>query len=987
MTGTLVIDEAVPLQFVNGSSVVDVSASAITANRTITVPDATGYISLTLNSNGIPDRLGTLAKCGVTAGVAKGEVVYITGASGNNPVFGKADADTEATSSKTYGFIDRSCALNGFGAIITNGILDGLSLAVPNTQEGASLWLSTTAGAVVSGSPPAKPAHSVYLGIATKVSSSGGINATIQTIEVKVQNGYEIGELHDVKISSPANGQLIVVDSDGFWVNQSTAGLSSGWPDVFFRGVTPTSGNNFLGRNRWYVGSGVSLFQGWSLVPSTLFTGRALKRDATATTGINGPAIWYDDLGLSVGDQVTICALVTGNGATTRIFARTFSGLTVPGQTFVSSQLNVSTLSNNDSFVASSTPTLVRLTLTVASTETGVVIYSTHSNSGFSYQIEALWVYKGSFENGPQWPNIEDGSRLAANHAIRSVDYATGGTNYTLLGTTLVSSTSQTTTLDGSSFSTSARDLTFSGWGERYSPAGVSFNAIEVVIVSRTAALETSKWRTIHCVVRASSTNAAASGATVVAVGSVTVNPQSDSLSNLVIPLKDPITGQYKTLTNADLSSEYFVGIYARNSSGTFASCGEPRGTMPNALGTPQSYYLTTSDPLSASWSNYSANLRMGFRHLLLVNPAESFSYTPTPTFAAALAPLLEPALVPEFVTPPTFYGVQGREANLYFDNLINCDWRDYSWDVASASSVGLQQNERWTWTPAGAVTSGNLTVSLISKTTGTVLATRTAAQRAAASSAGSGLTKKCLFLGDSLTAAGTMTQTILDIAGPDVMDVELYGTQGTAPNRHEGRGGWSCTSFTSATHVGTANPLWDGSAVNFGWYLSQNSIPALDWVFIQLGTNDVFSATTDAAALTTTNDQQTKLDIIINSIKASNASTKVGLLISPPPSFDQDSFGDDYGVGQTRLRFKRNILIWAKQMVSKYSGQEASRVFLLSTSAALDTINNMERAASAPVNSRSSVNVQRQSNGVHPATSGYQQIADSVWAFLKYNA
>jgi lysophospholipase L1-like esterase len=186
---------------------------------------------------------------------------------------------------------------------------------------------------------------------------------------------------------------------------------------------------------------------------------------------------------------------------------------------------------------------------------------------------------------------------------------------------------------------------------------------------------------------------------------------------------------------------------------------------------------------------------------------------------------------------------------------------------------------------------------------------------------------------------------------------------------------------------VGTANPLWDGTAVNFGWYLSQNSIPALDWVFIQLGTNDVFSATTDAAALTTTNDQQNKLDIIIASIKASNASTKVGLLISPPPSFDQDSFGDDYGVGQTRLRFKRNILIWAKQMVSKYSGQEASRVFLLSTNTALDTINNMERAASAPVNSRSSVNVQRQSNGVHPATSGYQQLGDAVWAFLKYNA
>lgn len=41
---------------------------------------------------------------------------------------------------------------------------------------------------------------------------------------------------------------------------------------------------------------------------------------------------------------------------------------------------------------------------------------------------------------------------------------------------------------------------------------------------------------------------------------------------------------------------------------------------------------------------------------------------------------------------------------------------------------------------------------------------------------------------------------------------------------------------------------------------------------------------------------------------------------------------------------------------------------------------------AAAPVSSRSSVTVQRQSNGAHPDTSGYQQIGDALWAFLKCN-
>lgn len=109
--------------------------------------------------------------------------------------------------------------------------------------------------------------------------------------------------------------------------------------------------------------------------------------------------------------------------------------------------------------------------------------------------------------------------------------------------------------------------------------------------------------------------------------------------------------------------------------------------------------------------------------------------------------------------------------------------------------------------------------------------------------------------------------------------------------------------------------------------------------------------------------------------------------MIPTPPSADEDAFGASYSTGQTRWRFKRNIVIWARQLIAKYAGQEASRIYVVPTNTALDTVNNMSRAASAPVNSRSSVNVTRQNNGVHPAASGYQQIGDALWAFLKYYA
>lgn len=79
--------------------------------------------------------------------------------------------------------------------------------------------------------------------------------------------------------------------------------------------------------------------------------------------------------------------------------------------------------------------------------------------------------------------------------------------------------------------------------------------------------------------------------------------------------------------------------------------------------------------------------------------------------------------------------------------------------------------------------------------------------------------------------------------------------------------------------------------------------------------------------------------------------------------------------------------MLWAKTLIETYTGQEANRIYLVPTNTALDVVNGYPLSASAIVNSRSSVMVQRQNNGVHPDTSGYQQIGDALLAFLKCNA
>jgi hypothetical protein len=78
----------------------------------------------------------------------------------------------------------------------------------------------------VYGSPPSEPAHSVFLGVVTKA------NANTGEIFIKVQNGYELDEIHDVSVGTPTAGDVIQWATDGttyMWRKKSLsdAGISA----------------------------------------------------------------------------------------------------------------------------------------------------------------------------------------------------------------------------------------------------------------------------------------------------------------------------------------------------------------------------------------------------------------------------------------------------------------------------------------------------------------------------------------------------------------------------------------------------------------------------------------------------------------------------------------------------------------------------------------------------------------------------------------
>jgi predicted heme/steroid binding protein len=151
----------------------------------------------------------------VKAGVAltKGQAVYVSSADGTNMVVSKASNSAESTSSKTLGLVAQNLALNGKGFVITEGLLSGLDTS--SATIGDAVWLGTN-GNLIYGltNKPHAPAHLVFIGIVTRVNNNNG------EIFIKVQNGFEIEELHNVLITSPSNNQGIVYDSSSsLWKN------------------------------------------------------------------------------------------------------------------------------------------------------------------------------------------------------------------------------------------------------------------------------------------------------------------------------------------------------------------------------------------------------------------------------------------------------------------------------------------------------------------------------------------------------------------------------------------------------------------------------------------------------------------------------------------------------------------------------------------------------------------------------------------------
>ena len=214
------VDGSVTVSTVSGVADLSVAVAASTTNVICQVRNTTG------------------------ATLTKGTVVYISGATGQIPTVTKALASGDTTSAQTLGVMSADLANNTNGYVTIIGLVTDIDTSA--YTDGAQLYLSPTTAGTYTTTKPYAPNHLVYVAIVEYAHPTHG------KLFVKVQNGYELDELHNVSAQSPSNGQTIIYNATtSLWEKANlTAGTGvsvtngAGSITIANTGVTSVSGTS-----------------------------------------------------------------------------------------------------------------------------------------------------------------------------------------------------------------------------------------------------------------------------------------------------------------------------------------------------------------------------------------------------------------------------------------------------------------------------------------------------------------------------------------------------------------------------------------------------------------------------------------------------------------------------------------------------------------------------------------------------------------------
>lgn len=280
-----------------------------------------------------PNSLYAYVKNDDSVTLTKGMPVYAFSGTGDRMTVKRANNTGDATSAQTVGLVmSSSIAAGQKGLIMVQGLLDGLSILPTSTwADGDPVYLGATDGTITNVKPYA-PNHLVYLGVVTTAS-----NGSAGRMYVRVQNGYELQELHNVQITStPANNDILTYEASSSLYKMKSLGTILGYNSYRYVNATRAT----------YLASVIGVAE-YTVAQTTIIGGTFSTTDVMKMlTRFSKPAgagsvtlrVRINTTNTLVG--ATQIALLTLAGAnTTSLLTRTFnlSGATLYGYNFASS--------------------------------------------------------------------------------------------------------------------------------------------------------------------------------------------------------------------------------------------------------------------------------------------------------------------------------------------------------------------------------------------------------------------------------------------------------------------------------------------------------------------------------------------------------------------------------------------------------------------------------------------------------------------------
>jgi len=183
------------------------------------------------------------------------QAVRVSGAQGQRLAVAFAQANNDNNSADTIGLVIETIATNQEGFIMTVGQIEGInttgSLQGETWNDGDIIYLSPTIAGAVTNVKPSGGQHLVIIGYVEYAHANNG------RLYIKISNGWELTELHDVDVTSPANNEALIYESSSaLWKNKTIATALGYTPANAATTLTINGVSYDLSANRtWSVGS------------------------------------------------------------------------------------------------------------------------------------------------------------------------------------------------------------------------------------------------------------------------------------------------------------------------------------------------------------------------------------------------------------------------------------------------------------------------------------------------------------------------------------------------------------------------------------------------------------------------------------------------------------------------------------------------------------------------------------------------------------